>query len=252
MEPLGWIVFASAVLFGSYVQSVVGFAMGMIVVATVAASGTVSLPVLTATASIIAFVNAVVSIKGHLPSVDRTILPWMMAGQIPTVILGVWIVTVLDQQAQAALQLLLGLFIIIGSSSMMVRPVPLAQVSPRWACFTAGVGGGLCGGMFSASGPVIGWFTYRQPLELAVIRATMLLFFVAASSLRTIVVAFQGGITPEVLRLALIALPFVTVGAWLGRTMPPPISDAALKRAVFGMLLIMGFYILSTAVRLLL
>ncbi len=248
MEPLGWVVFAGAVFFGSYVQSVVGFAMGMIVVAIVGASGTISLPVLTAAASIIAFVNILVSIKGHLPSVNRAILPWMMAGQIPTVVLGVWIIMVLDQEAQMVLQLLLGLFIVIGSSSMMIRPIPLSQVSPRWACLAAGIGGGLSGGMFSASGPVIGWFTYRQPLELAVIRATMLLFFAAASSLRTVVVAFQGGITPEVLWLSLIALPFVTIGAWLGRIMPPPISDAALKRSVFGLLLITGFYIVVTAV----
>jgi uncharacterized membrane protein YfcA len=178
------------------------------------------------------------SLKGHLHSVNRAILPWMMAGQIPTIAVGVWIITVLDQQAQGLLQLLLGIFILLGSASMMIRPVALAQVSPSWACLVAGIGGGLSGGMFSASGPVIGWFTYRQPLELAVIRATMLAFFAVASSLRTVVVAVHGGITPDVLWLSLIALPFVTVGAWLGRVVPPNISDRAMKRAVFGLLLV--------------
>lgn len=247
MEPIGWIVFAGAVFLGSYVQSVVGFAMGMIVVAIVGASGTISLPVLTAAVSIIAFVNILVAIKGHLPSVNRSILVWMVVGQIPAVAIGVWIITVLDQEAQGVLELLLGIFIIFGSASMMIRPVPLPQVSPSWACFTAGIGGGLSGGMFSASGPVIGWFTYRQPLELAVIRATMLSFFAVSSSLRTVVVSVQGGITSEVLWLSLIALPFVTTGAWLGRIMPPSIADAAIKRAVFCLLLIMGIYISISA-----
>jgi len=248
MEPLSWIVFSGAVFLGSYVQSVVGFAMGMIIVALAGASGVITLPELAAAVSIISFVNILLSLKGHLHSVNRVILPWMMAGQIPTIAVGVWIITVLDQQAQGLLQLLLGIFILLGSASMMIRPVALAQVSPSWACLVAGIGGGLSGGMFSASGPVIGWFTYRQPLELAVIRATMLAFFAVASSLRTVVVAVHGGITPDVLWLSLIALPFVTVGAWLGRVVPPNISDRAMKRAVFGLLLVMGAYIAISAV----
>jgi uncharacterized membrane protein YfcA len=48
--------------------------------------------------------------------------------------------------------------------------------------------------------------------------------------------------------LSLIALPFVTVGAWLARVVPPNISDRAMKRAVFGLLLVMGAYIAISAV----
>ena len=244
---MAWLVFLGAVFIGSYVQSVAGFAIGMIVMAVGGASGTIALPALTAAVSIISFVNIVVAMKGHLPSVNRQLFGWLAVGQIPAVGLGVWLITVLDRDAQWVLQMLLGTFITIGSLSMMVRPVPLKQLSPRWACFAAGLGGGLIGGMFSASGPIIGWFTYRQPLGLAAIRATMLAFFALATCERTAIVGFQGGLTREVLWLSLVALPFVVSGAWLGRTMPPPITEAVMKRSVFCLLFLMGIYIIYNA-----
>jgi uncharacterized membrane protein YfcA len=244
---MAWLVFLGAVFIGSYVQSVAGFAIGMIVMAAGGASGSISLPALTAAVSIISFINIVVALKGHLPSVNRQLFGWLVAGQIPAVGLGVWLITVLDRDAQWVLQMLLGIFITLGSLSMMVRPVPLSRLSPRWACFTAGVSGGLIGGMFSASGPIIGWFTYRQPLGLAAIRATMLAFFALATCTRTMIVGFQGGLTTEVLWLSFIALPFVVSGAWLGRTMPPPITETVMKRSVFCLLFLMGVYIVYNA-----
>ncbi len=246
MELIGWFIFLSAVLVGSYIKAVVGFALAMVMMAIGGASGAIALPVLTAGSSIIAFVQVVFALKGQSSFVHRSICYWMMAGQIPAIGVGVWRLTVLDRDAQWFLQMLLGISIIIGSSSMMIRPYPRNQVSPRWACLIAGIGGGLTGGMFSASGPIIGWFAYRQPLDFVVIRATMLAFFALATFLRTTIVAVQGGITSEVLWLSVTSLPFVLIGVWLGRTFPPPVSDTVLKRGVFFLLLLMGLYIVIT------
>ena len=41
MDSAGWLIFLGAVFVGSYVQSVSGFAMGLIVIAVVGASGIV-------------------------------------------------------------------------------------------------------------------------------------------------------------------------------------------------------------------
>ena len=247
MDATIWLVLASAVFIGSYVQSVVGFAIGMVVMAVGGASGVVSLPVLTAVVSIISFVNIVVALRGHLHFVDRRNLGRLVAGQLPAVFAGVALITVLDRDARWVLELLLGIFIVAGSVSMVIRPISLAKVSSGRAWIAAGAAGGLMGGMFSASGPVIGWFMYRQPLALVVSRATMLVFFGLATLLRTVIVAAQGGLTLEVWRLSLIATPLVILGAYLGRIAPPRLSEAALKRAVFVLLLLIGVYIICRA-----
>lgn len=248
MDGAGWLVFLGAVFVGSYVQSVTGFAMGLIVIAVVGASGVITLPVLTAAASLITMVNVAVALKGHTQHIDRRIFLWLAAGQLPAIGLGVWLLTWLDRDAESALQVLLGLFITLGSLSMMVRPAPLLRPSPNWACLTAGLAGGVVGGLFSASGPIMGWFNYRQPLPLIVIRATLLCSFALTTASRTLVVGVQGGLTAEVLWLSLVAVPLVVGATWLGRELPPPISDGAMKQSAFGLLLVLGIWILAAAV----
>ena len=245
---MAWIVFLSSVFVGSYVQAVTGFAMGMIVIAVAGASGAIPLPVLTAAASLITMINVALALKGHTRSIDRRIFFWLGIGQIPAIGLGVWMMTMLDRDAQGVLELLLGCFLTLGSLSMMIRPSPLSRPSPRWACFGAGVAGGVVGGMFSASGPIMGWFTYRQPLDLLVIRATLLCSFALTTTTRTLVVGIQGGLTADVLALSLAAVPLVIVGTWLGRELPPPVSEPVMKRAAFGLLLVMGLVIVIDSV----
>jgi uncharacterized membrane protein YfcA len=249
MEFSAWLIFLLTVFVGSYVQAVTGFAMGMIVIAVVGASQTIELPVLTAAASLITMVNVAVALRGRTAHIHKPLFGWLALGQLPAIGIGVWLLTMLDQQAHQLLQLLLGCFITLGSLSMMLRPRPLARVSSPASCATAGVAAGLIGGMFSASGPVMGWFNYRQPLDVVVIRSTLLCSFALTTATRTVVVGFSGGLIAEVWWLALLALPFVIAGTWLGREAPPPVSDDTLKQLAFALLLAMGVWILATAVQ---
>ena len=247
MDIAGWLIFLGAAFVGAYVQSVTGFAMGMIVIAVVGASGAIELPVLAAAASLITMVNIALALHGHLHWLNRSLFGWLAIGQIPAIGAGVWLLGVLDERAQWFLELLLGGFITLGCLSMMLRPHPLPRISAPWASVVAGVAGGLVGGMFSASGPIIGWFYYRQPLPLAAIRATLLCTFAMTTITRTIVVGTQGGLTNEVLWLSLFASPLVLLGTWLGRELPPPLPEAKLKQLAFGLLLVMGVWIIVSS-----
>ena len=104
------------------------------------------------------------------------------------------------------------------------------------------------GGMFSASGPVLGWFGYRQPLPMAVIRSTLLACFILTTSTRTILVGAGGDLTREVLTLVLLGLPMVVCGTWLGRRFPPKISEIRIKRLAFGLMLLMGVWITLSSI----
>lgn len=240
MDALTLGVFLLAALVGSYVQSVTGFAMGMIIIAVTVGGGLMDVPLITAAVSLISLANIILALQGCGHHLQRRLLLWLSVGLIPATGIGVLILEVLDARSQRTLELLLGLFIVAGSLSMMLRPVPRAKLSPPGACLAAGFAGGLLGGMFAASGPVMGWFNYRQPLSVAQIRATLLACFALTTTLRTVVVGFGGGLTTEVWLLVGTALPLVLLGTWCGRRFAPPLSEEALKRCAFGLLLLMG------------
>jgi uncharacterized membrane protein YfcA len=247
MEALGISLFLVTALVGSYVQSVTGFAMGMIMIAVMVGSGLVAVPVITAVVSVLSLLNILLALHGHLHHVERRLLLWMSIGLPVAVWGGVEALEVMDRQVAWLLELLLGSFIVLGSLSMMLRPQPRRTLSRPWACLTAGLAGGMLGGLFSASGPVLGWFTYRQPLTVAEIRTTLLAVFAFTTSLRIGVVGVGGGLTGEVWLLSLLGVPLVLLGTWLGRSFAPPLSDVALKRVAFGILLLMGSWMVVRA-----
>jgi uncharacterized membrane protein YfcA len=240
LEVLPLLLFLLATIVGSYVQAVAGFAMGMIIIAVSVGAGLVPVPVITAVVSLLSGVNIVLALRGHGHHLARDVFVWMMAGLLPAVAGGVWLLGRLDAGAQWVLELLIGLFIVTGSLSMMIRPRPRSSISPPWACFLAGIAGGLLGGMFSASGPVMGWFNYRQPLTVAEIRTTLLASFALTTTLRTVVVGLAGGLTRNVWVMFLVGLPVVLLGTWAARRFPPPVSDETMKRLAFALLLVMG------------
>lgn len=246
MDP-ALLQFVVLVLVGGYVQTVAGFAMGMILVAGSSALLLYPLPVTTAVISLVSLLNIVLSLTGHLHRVHRLGFLWMVIGQVPFIAVGVWLLHWLDASAERALGALLGTFILLGCAAMMVRPEPKATLSSRPAFLLAGIGGGLLGGLFSAAAPVMGWFTYRQPLSVAEIRATLLACFAVSTLVRTLVVGVGGGLTSEVWILAAASVPCVLLSAWLGRRFPPPVPERTLRRGAFTLLFAMGGWILYAA-----
>lgn len=245
----GWVlaVFLLSVLVGSYVQVVTGFAMGMIVIAVMVGSHLVDVPLITAVASLLSLVNVVLALRGQLHRVHWRLFGWLAVGQLSAIWAGVALLDYLNASALRILELLLGAFTVLGGLSMLLRPEPKTQVSRPWACFSAGVSAGIVGGLFSASGPVMGWFNYRQPLEVAVIRATLFGCFAVSTTTRTLVVGMDGGLTGDVWLLTLFGLPTVLLGTWAGRELAPPVSSAAMKRIAFSMLVSMGVWIVVNA-----
>jgi uncharacterized membrane protein YfcA len=247
MECLSWVGFLLAVFIGSYVQSVAGFAMGMIIVAVVGGLRLLDVPTLSAVVSLLTILNVFLALRGQTHFVHKKLFTWLALGQVPAIYLGLLLMTWLDGNTRWMLELCLGVFITVGGLSMSLKPHPWAKVSGPWSTWITGRGGGLVGGMFSASGPVLGWFGYSQPLRLATIRATLLACFVLTTGTRTILVGVEGGLTERVLSFALAGLPVVFVGTWLGRSFPPPVGEETIRRGSYVLLLVMGVWILASA-----
>ena len=248
MELYAWIIFFLAVFVGSYIQSLIGFGMGLIIVGVSSISGGIDFSVLTAAVSLITLFNIVVSIKGHIAEIHKKMLFFMVLGQLPCIAIGLLLANHLSARAVASLELLLAIFLLISGSIMIYKPQPIATLSSVPHLIMGGAGGGITGGLFAASGPVVGWFGYRQPLELNVIRATLLSFFSIACISRTVLVGVTGGLTEQVWSLAAVSIPLTLIGAWMGTILKPKISDSELKRWVFALLILMGIYIAVRAI----
>ena len=233
-----------AIFVGSYVQAVAGFAMGMIIVAVVGGFRLLDVPTLAAVISLLTIINVVLALRGRTHHVHKRLFAWIALGQVPAIYGGLQLLQWLDGNTRWMLELCLGLFVLVGGLSMMLKPQPWQRVSGPLAAWITGVSGGLVGGMFSASGPVLGWFGYSQPLPLATIRATLLACFVLTTLSRTVMVGMEGGLTRTVLGYAAFALPIVVIGTWLGNNFAPPVKEESIKRMAYALLLAMGAWIL--------
>ena len=242
------IIFLLITLLGSYIQAVAGFAMGMLIVAVAGGLRLVEIETLAAVVSILSLTNSALSLWGQTQHVHWRLFVWLAAGQLPALVLGLYFLDHLGANSRWLLELCLGLFLTMGALGMLLKPKPLQHVSPSWVAWLTGLCGGILGGMFSASGPVLGLFGFSQPLPLNVIRATLLSSFLLVTSSRTLMVGWRGELTEPVLLIVAMALPVVLIGTWWGRIFAPPVSDAALKRAAFWLILVMGVWVGGTAV----
>ena len=221
--------------------------MAMLIVAIAGGLRLTDLPTLAAVVSLLTILNVALALRGQTAHIHRRLFTWLALGQVPAIFLGFALMQWLDGHTLWLLEICLGLFITIGGLSMYLKPHPWPKVSGRVSTCLTGVCGGLVGGMFSASGPVLGWFAYNQPLSVPVIRATLLACFMLTTSTRTVVVGVTGGLTEAVATYAAIGLPVVILGTWLGRNFAPPVDEATLKRMAYIILLAMGVWILISA-----
>ena len=242
------IIFLLISLLGSYIQAVAGFAMGMLIVAVAGGLRLVEIETLAAVVSILSLTNSALSLWGQTQHVHWRLFVWLAAGQLPALVLGLYFLDHLGANSRWLLELCLGLFLTMGALGMLLKPKPLQHVSASWVAWLTGLCGGTLGGMFSASGPVLGLFGFSQPLPLNVIRATLLSSFLLVTSSRPLMVGGRGELPEPVLLIVAMALPVVLIGTWWGRIFAPPVSDAALKRAAFWLILVMGVWVGGTAV----
>ena len=243
MSLLALVAFGVVAFVGAFFQTVTGFALGMILIALAAALELVSIPVLTATASLLSLVNVALALRTRYRDIEWRFWKWVTLGQVPAIGVGLALMMALNASAVAWLQLLLGLFVLAGSAGMVRDDPTLPRLSSPAARLGAGIAGGVCGGMFSASGPVMGWFFYRQPLPVDALRATLLACFAVTTSVRTLLVGLRGDLSQDVFWLTGASIPLVALGTWLGGRYAAGIDAGALRRVAFGLLALLGLII---------
>lgn len=238
--------FAAIIAFATYVQTVTGFALGMIAMGAVTAFDLVPIAFTSVVISLVTLANGIFAIKGNMRALNKKIVLITTLGIFPGLAVGLWLLDYLSAELASTLQILLGITIIGGGMMIMLKPEPMESTSGNVTFAGAGATAGLLAGMFSMAGPPLVYQFYRQPFEMLTIRLSLLAIFLLCSLLRTAMVGLQGGLTMDMFTFSAICLPIVAAFTWLGRKYPPPVSNNTLRRMAFGLLILIGISLLLT------
>lgn len=233
MELVDHIPLLTVVAIATYLQTITGFAFGLIFMAGVVMFGIIPVSLGAILVSILSLLNCIIALCGKNTRWDRRIVMVSSLSGIITVPLGILGLNILDGQYFAWLQMVLGVSIIASSFILVRRPKLLKKCSPTSSFMIFGGLSGFMGGMFSTSGPPMVFQLYRQPLEQAVIRDCLLMVFAINSFQRLVIVGVQGELNIQVLGTSVVLIPVVLLFTWLGRHFPPPLSVRSLRHLAF-------------------
>lgn len=240
MSDLHTLMFLLLVAIGAAVQTTTGFAMGLIIMGGVTALGLAEIEFTAAVVSLISLVNTVVALRHTHRSIDFRYFRYVCFGMIPLLIGGVIVLEFLSRESYTLLKMLLGVVIIVAGTMLMVKPAPWSRPSGGLAATLVGSAGGLIAGMYSAGGAPLAYFMYRQPIDIMVIRATLLSIFALSTTGRTLVVGVAGHLTAEVIIMAALAVPLVIVVTMVTGRFIRYIPDTLVRRAAFMLLILIG------------
>jgi len=235
------ILLVMAIIFiATYVQTVSGFGLGMVVMGAVTTFDLMTIAASSVIISVVALMNSLFVIKGDFRGVDFPAVRRTCIGTFPGLLLGLFLLNYLSNEFAQTLQLLLGVTIIVAGVLMLLQPQPLATKSSAGAFVAAGTCSGLLAGMFSIGGPPLIYIFYRQPFDLKTIRLCLLSIFLVSSSGRLVMVGIEGSLSWQILLFGISCMPVVMLASWVGKRFPPPLNITQMRRVAFGLLIVIG------------
>lgn len=171
------IAFLAIIALATYFQTVTGFGLGMIAMGAVSGLELVSVATVAATISLLSVINCAVAMPGTLHHIDWRTTRLVIYGIVPSVIAGVLLLDYLDGSASDIIELLLGLVIIYSGISIVRKVTSSAQPLSNGSFLLSGFLSGIFSGMFGISGPPLVYQFYRQKMDMAKIRYSLIFLF---------------------------------------------------------------------------
>jgi uncharacterized membrane protein YfcA len=142
-----------------------------------------------------------------------------------------------------------GAFLVVYSAYQLLarRQRDIGDRGGRWADGVVGIGGGFLGGFAGLSAPLpVMWLQLRGgPPDSQ--RAVYQPFNLIVLALASVAMGFDGQITPDVLWIALFALPVTLAGAGIGARLYGAVSPRTFQRLVLLLLLASGAFLIAQA-----
>jgi uncharacterized membrane protein YfcA len=248
MDPLGIALLLLLAGAAAYVQTITGFAFGLLMMGGIGMLGLLPLPDAAVMVSVLTLVNAAQMILRGWKGVAWSEFRLALLPSLVLLVLGYFLLERLADTNLDGLRFLLGLVIVGASIQLLLQPHPLKERSSSGSFVLVGALGGFLGGMFSTSGPPLIYHLYRQPFPVATIRDTLVLIFAVNAIFRLGLVGTTGNFPIHILAGALLAAPVVTATTFLAKRWPPPLPVLTLRRIAFTLLLLSGLSLAVPAV----
>lgn len=232
MTPTALALFLALAALAAYVQTITGFAFGLILMAGVALGHVMPLPDAAAVVSALTLVNASqMMAKGWRHIAWRE---WRLCvfASLPLIFVGVEALAWLAAERMDWLRLLLAIVIFVACLTVMKPPHPGAEPPAAWTYSAAGVASGFMSGLFSAGGPPLVLRFYTSPMPIATIRETLVSIYAINAVMRLSFVFASGAKPPAAAWWGLLAIPVVMATTAAARRWPPPIAPATLRLVV--------------------
>ena len=113
------------------------------------------------------------------------------------------------------MKLALAAFVIV-STALLWRGFALARMPNNPATLAIGAAAGAANGAFGIGGPPVILFYFASPAGMAAGRASLIVYFLLTDVIGLIAFGYEGLVTWSNIILALIMLPPLVAGVWLG------------------------------------
>ena len=123
---------------------------------------------------------------------------------------------------------------------LAAAPAERQQPRPRWSMLTWLFAAGLVHGVYAGGGPLVAVALGGARIERSAYRATLMALWFALSAALLAQAAARGLWTAPMTRAALLLLPALPLGAWIGERLHRRGSERAFRAAVGATLLVAG------------
>lgn len=246
MAPIDLALLSVTVLFGFAVQTALGFGGGLITLSLAASWMPIDEVVpFIVPLSIVQSSTVLYRERAHVAwrPLLRMIAPAMLGG----LAVGVVLATILAEHDAVLRQCYGGFVILMALHGLVQAPLREDEATPaprRGVAIAASLTAGIVHGMFATGGPPLAYAAHCLRLRKDAFRTTLLITFLGVNSVMLVLLVANARLglddTPPLAGLVAAAAVAVPTGRWLARRLP----EATFRRAVYGMLLLIGLSLL--------
>ena len=165
------------------------------------------------------------------------LVPFMLAGMAAGL-------TLLIEVAERKLLAVLGIFLLLYAGYSLARRGPPAILSRAWSV-PIGLAGGVFSALFGTGGVLFALYNAGRIHDKDALRATNASMIMLSSLVRVLLFGAAGLLTQDgLLTAALVLLPAMLVGVWLGNRLHAMVPAALVAKTVYALLVIAGLTLL--------
>ncbi|ATY12068.1 sulfite exporter TauE/SafE family protein [Amycolatopsis sp. AA4] len=241
LSPAAMAFAVAALLAGGLIRGYSGFGASLVWVSCLCL--VLPPPAVIPSTLLLEIASSVTLLPKSWPDAHRPSVRWLLAGALVGLPIGIWFLSALPERAtRLTVGLVVGISALALAFSRRTRRLP----GPA-ACGGMGTAFGILNGACGMGGPPVVLMYLASPLPMAVNRASLVVFFLAADSMTVATAGTSGLLTAAVLGQTALFLPIaltgIAAGTWLYHH-----AHGDARRIVLGILAVLSLALVGQAV----